>query len=132
MSAVTSHAKKGVQSASSSTTFRAIIDSRTAEGGRMSLDDAIAVIVPVCTDLKERHARGEVHFVHASAIARCPDGLYRLNPTLAVPPKDPKDKAALAPEVLKSNAPGNARASVFAVGAMLYEAVCGSPVGPGM
>lgn len=98
----------------------------------MSLDDAIAIIVPVLVDLKERHAKGEVHFVHASAIARGPDGLFRLNPSLAVPPKDPKDKAALAPEVLKSNAPGNARASVFAVGAMLYEAVCGTPVGPGM
>lgn len=98
----------------------------------MSLDDAIAVIVPVCLDLKERHAKGEVHYVHASAIARSPDGLFRLEPTLAVPPKDAKDKAALAPEVLKSNSPGNSRASVFAVGAMLYEAVCGVPVGPGM
>jgi hypothetical protein len=98
----------------------------------MSLDDAIAVIVPVLIDLKERHSKGEAHYVHASAIARGPDGLFRLEPTLAVPPKDPKDKAALAPEVLKSNTPGNARASVFAVGAMLYEAVCGTPVGPGM
>lgn len=98
----------------------------------MSLDDAIAIIVPVCIDLKERHARGETHWVHASAIARGPDGLFRLNPTFAVAPKDPKDRAALAPEVLKANAPGNSRASVFAVGAMLYEAVCGTPVGPGM
>lgn len=132
MSAVASRAAKGAQSASSSTTFRAVIDSRAAQGQRMSLDDAIAIIVPVCTDLKERHARGEQHWVHASAIARGPDGLFRLNPALAVPPKDAKDRAALAPEVLKSNAPGNARASVFAVGAMLYEAVCGKPVGPGM
>lgn len=132
MSAVASHAASGVQSASSSTTFRAVIESRTSQGQRMSLDDAIAIIVSVCTDLKERHARGETHWVHASAIARGPDGLFRLNPALAVPPKDPKDRAALAPEVVKANAPGNARASVFAVGAMLYEAVCGVPVGPGM
>jgi eukaryotic-like serine/threonine-protein kinase len=132
MSAVASHAASGVQSTSSSTTFRAVIESRSAEGQRMSLDDAIAIIVPVCTDLKERHARGEHHWVHPSAIARGPDGLFRLNPALAVPPKDPKDRAALAPEVLKANTPGNARASVFAVGAMLYEAICGVPVGPGM
>lgn len=132
MSAVASHAASGVQTASSSTTFRAVIESRTSKGERMSLDDAIAIIVPVCTDLKERHARGETHWVHASAIARSPDGLFRLNPALAVPPKDPRDRAALAPEVLKANAPGNSRASVFAVGAMLYEAVCGVPVGPGM
>jgi eukaryotic-like serine/threonine-protein kinase len=108
------------------------MDSRRAEGRRLSLDDAIAIIVPVCTDLKERHARGEAHFVHPSAIAAGPDGLMRLNPQLAVNPSDPRDRAALAPEVLRSNAPGNARATVFAVGAMLYEAVCGTPVGPGM
>src|SRR5688500_5431564 len=98
MSAVASHAAPSVQSGSSSTTFRAVIDARKAEGQRMSLDDAIAIIVPVLVDLKERHAKGEAHFVHASAIARGPDGLFRLNPSLAVPPKDPKDKAALAPE----------------------------------
>ena len=100
MSAVASHASPGVQSGSSSTTFRAVIESRKAAGQRMSLDDAIAVIVPVCIDLKERHAKGESHFVHASAIARGPDGLFRLEPTLAVPPKDAKDKSSLAPEVL--------------------------------
>lgn len=108
------------------------MDARRAEGRRLSLDDAIAVIVPVCVDLKERHARGEAHFVHASAIVAGPDGLMRLSPELAQSPTDPRDRAALAPEVLKSNAPGNARASVFAVGAMLYEAVSGTPVGPGM
>jgi hypothetical protein len=113
-------------------TFRAVMDSRRAAGGRLSLDDAIAVIVPTCLDLKERHARGEAHYVHASAICTGPDGLMRLDPQLAMNPKDPRDRAALAPEVLRSNGPGNARASVFAIGAMLYEAVCGTPVGPGM
>jgi hypothetical protein len=131
MSALASPATKGVQT-STPVTFRAVMESRRAEGRRMSLDDAIAVIVPVCVDLKERHARGEAHYVHASAIASSPDGLMRLNPALATNPKDPKDRAALAPEVLRSNAPGTARAWVFAVGAMLYEAVCGTPVGPGM
>lgn len=131
MSALASPAIKGVQP-SAPTTFRAVIEARRAAGRRLSLDDAIAVIVPVCTDLKERHARGEAHWVHPSAITSSPDGLMRLNPELAVAPTDPRDRAALAPELLRSNAPGNARASVFAVGAMLYEAVCGMPVGPGM
>jgi hypothetical protein len=108
------------------------MDARRAEGRRLSLDDAIAVIVPVCVDLNERHARGEMHYVHPSAICSGPDGQMRLNPELAVNPNDPRDRAALAPEVLKANAPGNARATVFALGAMLYEAVCGTPVGPGM
>ena len=131
MSAVPSPASKGVQQ-NAPTTFRAIIDSKRADGGRMGLDDAIAVIVPVCLDLKDRHAKGESHYVHPSSIAKGPDGLYRLNPQLAINPKDPRDRATLAPEVLRSNGPGGARASVFAVGAMLYEAVCGTPVGPGM
>jgi eukaryotic-like serine/threonine-protein kinase len=131
MSALASHASQGVHP-SAHTTFRAVIDARRTEGRRLSLDDAIAVIVPVCVDLKERHGRGEAHYVHPSAIASGPDGLMRLAPQLAVNPKDPRDRAALAPEVLRSNAPGGARASVFAVGAMLYEAVCGMPVGPGM
>ncbi len=131
MSALASPATKGVHT-SAPTTFRAVMDSRRAEGRRLSLDDAIAIIVPVCVDLNERHARGETHYVHPSAITSGPDGLMRLNPQLAANPKDPRDRAALAPEVLRSNSPGNARASVFAVGAMLYEAVCGTPVGPGM
>lgn len=132
MSAVASPASSGVQASGAQTTFRAVMDSRRASGGRLSLDDAIAVIVPVCVDLKERHARGETHFVHPSAITSQPDGLMRLNPQLATNPKDARDRAALAPEVLRSGSPGGARSSVFAVGAMLYEAVCGTPVGPGM
>jgi hypothetical protein len=124
-------ASSGMQPAAGST-FRSLLEGRRSQGQRVSLDDAIAVIVPVCTDLKERHARGEKVWVHPSAIAKGPDGLMRIHPPLAVPPKDPRDRAALAPEVVRSNAPGNARASVFAVGAMLYEALTGSPVGPGM
>src|SRR5580700_4883063 len=42
-----------------SNTLRSLLDSRSAEGRRMSLDEAVAVIVPVCVDLNERHARGE-------------------------------------------------------------------------
>ena len=131
MSAVPSPASKGVQ-ASAPQTFRQLSDAPKHDGGRLQLDDAIAVIVPVCLDLKERHGKGESHYVHPSAISKGPDGLMRLNPQLATNPKDPRDRAALAPEVLRGNGPGNARATVFAVGAMLYEAVCGGAVGPGM
>ena len=131
MSAVASPAQKGVQS-SAPATFRAVIDARRADGRRLSLDDAIAIIVPVLVDLKERQERGESHWVHASAICTSPDGLMRLNPQLAIAPKDARDRAAIAPEILRSGQPGTARAWVFAVGAMLYEAVCGTPVGPGM
>lgn len=113
-------------------TLRDLLDARHAEGRRLALDEAVAVIVPVCVDLKERHARGETLFVHASAIARGPDGLMRVDPSLAKAPTSPSDKAALAPELQAAPAPGNSRASVFAIGALLYEMVTGAHVGPGM
>ncbi len=113
-------------------TFRSMLDAARNERRRLSLDDVIAVLVPVTSDLKERHARGEKLFVHPGAIAKSPDGLFRVQPHLATAPKDPHDRAALAPELVKSGQPGDARASVFAIGAMLYEAVTLSAVGPGM
>jgi len=132
MSAVAASAAQGAVAASASQTFRAILEARRTEGRRLSLDDAIAVLVPVCSDLKQRHARGELLYVHPSAIATGAGGLMGVNPALAVPPTHPRDRAALAPELVKGDRPGDARASVFAVGAMLYEAVTGSAVGPGM
>lgn len=131
---MTAHASPAMTGAEppAATTFRAVMEARRADGRRLSLDDAIAIIVPVCLDLKERHARGEAHFVHPAAISAGADGLMRLNPALAAAPTDPRDRAAQAPELLPTNGPGGPRASVFAVGAMLYEAVCGVPVGPGM
>lgn len=98
----------------------------------MSLDDIIAILVPICTDLKARFARGERHFVHPSAIARGHDGLMRLDPALATAPRSAHDRACLAPELVKTHDPGDARAAVFAIGAMLYEAATGTHVGPGM
>jgi hypothetical protein len=38
----------------------------------------------------------------------------------------------MAPELMQSLEPGNARASVFAIGAILYECVTGSHIGPAM
>ncbi len=131
MSAVAAPATSGVHVASSST-FRTLLESHRASARRLTLDDAIAVLVPVCIDLKARHDRGESLYVHASAIATGPDGLMHFHPALAVLPTKATDKAALAPELVKAGAPGNARASVFAIGAMLYEAVTGGAVGPGM
>ncbi len=131
MSAVAASAA-GAYAAPSSKTFRSILEARRAEKRRLSLDDAIAVLVPVCVDLKGRHDRGELLYVHPSAITSGPDGMMRIEPSLALAPTVHRDRAALAPELVKSNAAGDARASVFAIGAMLYEAVTGSAVGPGM
>jgi hypothetical protein len=98
----------------------------------MSLDEAVAVIVPVCVDLNERHARGERLFVHPSAIAPGADGLARLDPRLAVLPTLSSDKHCLAPELQRTLEPGDVCSSVFSVGAILYEMVTGQHISAAM
>jgi hypothetical protein len=98
----------------------------------MSVEEAIAVIVPVCMDLQARHARGERLLVHPSAIAPGADGLARIDPALAAPPTHPYDQCCLAPELMHGQVPGDACSTVFALGAMLYEMVTGTHVGPAM
>ncbi len=113
-------------------TLRTLLDQRKGEGRRFSLDEAIAIIVPLCLDLKVRHDRGEKHYVHPSAIAPGPDGLARLEPALALVPTNPRDRMCMAPELQQTLAPGDARASVFSLGALLYELVTGEHIGPAM
>jgi eukaryotic-like serine/threonine-protein kinase len=98
----------------------------------MSLDEAVAVLVPVLMDLNERHARGERLYVHPSAIAPGADGLARLDPRLAVVPTQAFDRHCLAPELQRALEPGDACASVFSIGAMLYEMLTGLHVGAAM
>jgi hypothetical protein len=113
-------------------TLRSLLDARRAEGRRLSLAEAIAVIVPVILDLEQRHSRGERVLVHPSSIAPGADGLARFDPRLTQPPSHPFDRHCLAPELVRTFEPGDARASVFAVGAILYEMVTGEHVGPAM
>ncbi|CAN5427968.1 hypothetical protein BH09MYX1_BH09MYX1_34540 [soil metagenome] len=91
-----------------------------------------AIAVPVCMDLKARHDKGERVFVHPSCIAPGADGLPRVTTSLAVAPTNARDRACLAPELQQSSGPGDARASVFAMGALLYELVTGNAIGPAM
>jgi len=98
----------------------------------MSLDEAIAVIVPLCLDLKDRHERGEKVYVHPSAVAPDASGLAKLNPKLALVPTNPRDRHCLAPELQSTLEPGDSRASVYSLGAILYEMVTGQHIGPGM
>jgi len=112
--------------------LRTLIEQRLSQGQRFSLDESIAIIVPLCLDLKQHHERGEQVYVHPSCVAPGPDGLARLQPQLAILPTNPRDRACLAPELQRTLSPGNSRASVFSVGAILYELVTGSPIGPAM
>jgi hypothetical protein len=115
-----------------SMTLRALLDARRAEKKRMSLDEAIAIVVPLCMDLQERHNRGEKLYVHPSCIAPGADGLARVNAKLALVPTNAHDRYCLAPEQQATLEPGDQVASVYAIGAILYEMVTGSHIGPGM
>ncbi len=113
-------------------TLRSLLDARRAEGRCLSVEEAIAVIVPVILDLQQRHARGERLLVHPSSIAPGADGLARFDPRIGHAPTYPADAHCLAPEVRRALEPGDARASVYSVGAILYEMVTGHHVGPAM
>jgi hypothetical protein len=134
MSASSAPVGRGAQSpvSSSTTTLRTLLEARRNAGQRFSLAEAVATIVPLSLDLQERHARGEKLYVHPSCVAPGPDGLAKLAVKLAVVPQAARDRACLAPELQSTLAPGDSKASVFSLGAMLYEMITGLPVGPGM
>jgi eukaryotic-like serine/threonine-protein kinase len=113
-------------------TLRAAIEELRAQGSTLNLQQAVAIVVPLCVEVAERHRAGELLYVNPSSVIVEASGQCRVSPDLAArPPTLPRDKACMAPEE-RQGRPGNARASVFAVGAMLYELVTGLPVGPGM
>lgn len=125
-------ARAGAAPHAVTTTLRRLLDSQRGSGSAFALEDAVALLVPLCLELKERHKRGETLYVHPSCIVRDPSGTMVLRPDLATPPQSPNDLAAVPPELRSGAGGGSARASVFSVGAMLYEAVTGAHVGPGM
>lgn len=99
--------------------------------GRIPLADAVAIIVPLAGQLAEHHDRGETFYVHPSSLSESAGGFGLDEALCKNAPELPRDKFCLAPEE-RSGAPGNARASVFALGAILYELVTGEHIGPGM
>jgi hypothetical protein len=118
---------------STSETLRAELDLRRKSGERFTLRQIVAMMVPFITELAERHADGEVYYVSPSAVWYDPAGAA-LDPEIGVlDPKDPRDRACLPPELRVPNSPpGDARASVFSIGALLYEMCTRASVGPGM
>ena len=112
-------------------TLRTLLDQRKARGERFRLAEVVSIVVPICTELAERHAKGETVYVHAGSIGAGPDGKPRLIADLArTKPTDPRDAAALAPELASS--PTTSRSSVFGIGAVVFEMLTLQPVGPGM
>jgi hypothetical protein len=113
------------------TTLRSLLEQRRAKGERFHLGEVVSILVPICTDLAARHAKGEALYIHPGAIGAGPDGKARIVPDLARKrPSDPRDLAAIAPE-LATSAP-TTKSSVFAMGAIVYEMLTMQQVGPGM
>jgi len=113
-------------------TLRARLEELRARGTQLNLKQAVGIIVPLCVQAAELHRAGHRLYLHASSLVEDDYGFYQIVPELAQkPPLLPRDKACLAPED-RGGVPGNARASVFALGAILYELLTGLSVGPGM
>lgn len=113
-------------------TLRARLEELRARGTQLNLKQAVGIVVPLCVQAAELHRAGHRLYLHASSLVEDDYGFYQIVPELAQkPPLLPRDKACLAPED-RGGVPGNARASVFALGAILYELLTGLSVGPGM
>jgi eukaryotic-like serine/threonine-protein kinase len=112
--------------------LRARLEELRSRGIRLDLRQAVSVIVPLCVQLGQLHRAGHKLFLHPSVLIEDQHGFFQVSPESAQqPPILPRDKACLPPES-RNGAPGGARASVFGIGAILYELVTGAPVGPGM
>ncbi|HYQ03598.1 MAG TPA: hypothetical protein VER96_33225 [Polyangiaceae bacterium] len=113
-------------------TLRARLEELRARGARLNLKQAVGIAVPLCVQAAELHRAGHRLYLHPSSLVEDDYGFYQISlPHASKPPILPRDKACMAPEE-RAGAPGTARASVFAIGAVLYELLTGLAVGPGM
>lgn len=109
------------------------MEARRAAGDTFSVKESLGIVVPLCTKLAGLHAQGKTLFVHPSCLRYAThNGTAEVVEDRAqAAPALPRDRACLAPEERKGAA-GDARASVFTVGAILYELLTAGSVGPGM
>lgn len=110
-------------------TLRALLEARRAQSTPLTLKQVVGLVVPLAVRLAERHDAGERFFVHPSVLIGDEHEIDLAAETES--PTLPRDKSYLAPEERAGGA-GDARATVFALGALMYELVTLSTVGPAM
>ncbi len=112
-------------------TLRSRIAALQETAAPLDLAHAIGIVVPLAAELAEQHRQGYQFFVYPSALEQGDDGHFHASDRAATPPSEPRDTACLAPELAATN-PGSSGASVYAIGAILYELITLRPVGPQM
>lgn len=112
--------------------LREELNNRRQARALFSLNDTVRLVVPLCTELAELHDAGAKLFVYPAAINYGAEALSLDTSAATVPPTIPRDVQCVAPEVRGRDTGGDTRASVFSVGAILYEMLTGAKVGPGM
>lgn len=98
----------------------------------MPYPKAIEMLVPLCVELAELHAKGYGVHVHPSNLVVDAAGALALSAEKAAdPPLLPADAACLPPES-QAGELGAASASVYSIGAIFYELLTGQAAGRGM
>ncbi len=112
-------------------TLRAELETRRNAGTPFQLREVVKLMVPLCTEVAELHGDDQYFFVHPSCIIYASNSVSLDITTAGQLPDLTRDRACIPPEG-RQGALGDARASVFSLGAIFYEMVTGESVGPGM
>lgn len=112
-------------------TLRSRIDALRTLGRPLDIAHAVGILVPLAVELADQHRQGYQFFVYPGALYEGQDGNFHASQLSAQPPTDPRDLACLPPES-RGSLPGTGHASVYAIGAMLYELITLGSVGAGM
>ncbi len=109
-----------------------MLNEQRAQGRPVALEQAVELIVPLCAEVNEVHQQGYGLHLHPSNIVLNARGRFALSSRRAgEAPQLPEDRACMPPEGSNDEL-GDAKASVYSIGAIFYELVTGLSAGVGM